>query len=66
MCFRFMDSARFDFWAFLDNSLKNGFKTILVCALGLSNAQSCKLICKRELTSFPGVLDLWTVLDFIS
>ena len=26
-----MDTAtRFDFWAFLDNSLKNGFKMIIV------------------------------------
>ena len=29
MSFRLMDSARFDFEAFLDNSLKNEFKMIL-------------------------------------
>ena len=60
------EMLNFNFWAFLDNSLKNGFKMILVSGLSVTNAQCSKFSFKRELTSFPWVLDLWTVLDLIS
>ena len=67
-----MDRARFDFLAFLDNSLKNGFKMILVSWLSVTNTQCSKFSFKREISRFPCVLafmdtatrfDFWAFLD---